>query len=650
MARDWRIVKYIGSAASYTDPVAGTGTWTTGQSQTVDEQQADVLISNYLNFQDMGSADVRWSPSGALVGPNGEYAINSVCGLTANSQSAATKNTTAIQLSLSYGGDVVLATPGLYYINSTLTIGDFTRLRLANGVKIKLADAANCTMIKTAAINAAEATVTITSSSQVATVTWTAHGKSVGDFVSITGANETDYCGVWRVESVPTADTFTYYLDVGSATTPATGTIKARAATVGAAIVGGEWDANLSGQTFSSDSTEKHAILFAYCALPEIATRVRNSFKYAISVQNATSPYIHDCELQTTQVGADGCHLTGPIRGNAVIERITGRTGDDIVGLTCSDTSPWNITSGDMTKVVIRDVHLVNGLHSTVKIDGCASGYVFKSIEIDGLSGSSVDPCLYALVSAGATRVNRLTINNVSFRPLTAGVSVIQTDNSTIIDNLSVSNVKATFPAGSASSVVRAQSTSTITHLEMRNIEATLTAGGSALVDMASTATLGQVVVDGFRCSSNTGGYVARIDGALTAITLSNGHVDTGGNVLSIASTCSTTPIVRILNNYEGAAVGGVSFAASAVLESRNWRHNSGTAALTVTAGTCEWHGEVHANTHISISGGTLKPNGAGLKIPTASATYAIGYSYFDTTLNKARVGGATAWETITSV
>jgi hypothetical protein len=39
------------------------------------------------------------------------------------------------------------------------------------------------------------------------------------------------------------------------------------------------------------------------------------------------------------------------------------------------------------------------------------------------------------------------------------------------------------------------------------------------------------------------------------------------------------------------------------------------------------------------------------VQAPTASApAYVKGGIYFDTTLNKLRVGGATAWETITSV
>ena len=44
---------------------------------------------------------------------------------------------------------------------------------------------------------------------------------------------------------------------------------------------------------------------------------------------------------------------------------------------------------------------------------------------------------------------------------------------------------------------------------------------------------------------------------------------------------------------------------------------------------------------------GTIKPQQAA----TASApSYVKGAIYFDTTLNKLRVGGATGWETITSV
>lgn len=46
-------------------------------------------------------------------------------------------------------------------------------------------------------------------------------------------------------------------------------------------------------------------------------------------------------------------------------------------------------------------------------------------------------------------------------------------------------------------------------------------------------------------------------------------------------------------------------------------------------------------------SSGTISPQQA---TTAAAPAYVKGAVYFDTTLNKLRVGGATAWETITSV
>jgi len=58
----------------------------------------------------------------------------------------------------------------------------------------------------------------------VATVTQVAHGYSVGDEAYITGATQTAYNGLQTVQSVPTANTFTFAVE-GTPLTPATGTI-----------------------------------------------------------------------------------------------------------------------------------------------------------------------------------------------------------------------------------------------------------------------------------------------------------------------------------------------------------------------------------------------------------------------------------------
>lgn len=76
-------------------------------------------------------------------------------------------------------------------------------------------------------LDSAVSITSITRSAYAATVTQTGHGYSVGDWVLVQGATETPYNGLQQVQSVPTADTWTYTL-FGLPTTPATGTLTAR--------------------------------------------------------------------------------------------------------------------------------------------------------------------------------------------------------------------------------------------------------------------------------------------------------------------------------------------------------------------------------------------------------------------------------------
>jgi hypothetical protein len=64
----------------------------------------------------------------------------------------------------------------------------------------------------------------ITRSSSTATVTTaSAHGLRVGDYITISGATETEYNGTFKIATVPTDATFTYAV-TGTPDTPATGT------------------------------------------------------------------------------------------------------------------------------------------------------------------------------------------------------------------------------------------------------------------------------------------------------------------------------------------------------------------------------------------------------------------------------------------
>jgi len=67
----------------------------------------------------------------------------------------------------------------------------------------------------------------ITRSGTTATITTsTDHGYSVNTYVTIAGADQTDYNGAFRVQSIPSSTSFTITV-AGSPTTPATGTMTA---------------------------------------------------------------------------------------------------------------------------------------------------------------------------------------------------------------------------------------------------------------------------------------------------------------------------------------------------------------------------------------------------------------------------------------
>jgi hypothetical protein len=65
----------------------------------------------------------------------------------------------------------------------------------------------------------------LTSAGTTATVNYTAHGLSVGQWVTISGADQAGYNGLYQIQSVADADHFTYTLAAAIGTSPATGTI-----------------------------------------------------------------------------------------------------------------------------------------------------------------------------------------------------------------------------------------------------------------------------------------------------------------------------------------------------------------------------------------------------------------------------------------
>ncbi len=103
-------------------------------------------------------------------------------------------------------------------VTFSITVKDIsTNLPIQNArVKAEVSDGSNFPYLSS---------VTITSSGTLATVTHTSHGLSTNDFVTIKGANETEYLGCYQI-TVTGVNTYTYTM-TESSTSPATGTITA---------------------------------------------------------------------------------------------------------------------------------------------------------------------------------------------------------------------------------------------------------------------------------------------------------------------------------------------------------------------------------------------------------------------------------------
>ena len=111
------------------------------------------------------------------------------------------------------------------------------------------------------------------------------------------------------------------------------------------------------------------------------------SGKYGVLVQHVTNVLIED--IVADNCNSDGVHIQGPA-SNVIVRRISGTSGDDLVGITPVDytTYVWG-DEGDVTDVVIEDIAPKNGHAAGVKVLG-GQGCQVRRISISRVSGTVV--------------------------------------------------------------------------------------------------------------------------------------------------------------------------------------------------------------------------------------------------------------------
>jgi hypothetical protein len=171
-----------------------------------------------------------------------------------------------------------------------------------------------------------------------------------------------------------------------------------------------------------------------------------------------------------------------------------------------------------------------------------------------------------------------------------------------------------------------------------------LTAGRSITVSGIANSD-GTVALPAYSFTSNTNTGIYRIgtnnigisaNGAKVVDIATTGAAITGtlsatGNISTSTGNISTTGAKELQ------ALAGAQFRLQNAAASANW--NFSTSGTTLTLNSPQAGNFSVTNLFLPIQATTA-----------AAPSYVKGAIYFDTTLNKLRVGGATAWETITSV
>lgn len=309
-----------------------------------------------LSMPGGGNVTAQTNPDGSvsLVGPGGTIDIGTgdISGVYPSNTAAV--NTAAIQAALDAGGYCSITTPGVYQYSETLVFGDDTTLFLAPGVDLYYADASpQQRFTENVQYSAAGSSVTsITTSGNVATVTKTAHGRAVGDWVSLEGADQTGYNGIYQVAAVPSADTYTVLLQVAPSVTTATGTLIEVTPNKNISIVGGGRFTCSHSRTPLGNTNDVGVTFFRVVNL-NLEVGVDGHRKYGFGLANTCNVSCGNLPVNITY--GDGFHAWGPVI-NLQIDNLTGVSNDDIFAITLGEYLAYELVRGDAFGVNVRNI------------------------------------------------------------------------------------------------------------------------------------------------------------------------------------------------------------------------------------------------------------------------------------------------------
>lgn len=387
---------------------------------------------------------------------------------------SASVNAIGLQAALNRGGLVKVTHPGTYIAGDTLIIPSNGGLYLGPGVTLKLADGVNKLLIGTASYASRATTyavTSITSSGNVATVTRTAHGRAVGDYVSLSGSTTSGYNGTFRIITVPTANTYTVILEMVPGNATAAGTIVERTATHDIWIGGeGFFDGNRDNRTGTNTAND-------FLIFPEFCANVMLDVKCVNAIHRAVaSSCVNGMYGKAEGWNCLGGFISGGCLANVDMHRVAfWDCDDDLSALQSDDYSGYAGTQGDLIKCRIRC------LEGTTDINGMKiitpNGFTATDIHIDYVSVDSGGNCISVLndsiTTNPGTDVRMLTIghlNHINPRHGKAGVGMSRDTGTPVLHNLVIKSANVRVATGVSYWLVYPDNTNcTIEHAAINN-------------------------------------------------------------------------------------------------------------------------------------------------------------------------------------
>ena len=363
------------------------------------------------------------------------------------------QNTIALQRAAASGRRCTLSEPGVYLINDTLILASNTKLVIGPGVVIRQAPGTSKRMLQNQAFEAASTDVTLTwSSGESCTVTWTNHGRAVGDYVSLFDVSPSQYIGVFRIASITDANNFVVQMWRVPTTTPTAlnGSVKAKVADTHITVdIQGKLDYNISESNNSAlDPLDRHAVILGHLAYLKIPNfECNNAVKYCLNIGAATHVEFNShCSVTSS----DQVKLYGPL--NHVTGTASGTSSDDFISIQTKEPSAFASyiwTYGDCLDIHLHDLECTKPstvAGSIVAIYTSPNEYL-DDILIENVSGAvpGYSPVRLQgfLDSADATggNIGKLEVRGVNAR----GIYQVKIDGKFTAEDLTFRDIEGSF-------------------------------------------------------------------------------------------------------------------------------------------------------------------------------------------------------------